>query len=56
MVKILMGVLIGMVLGIAMLFSVQYAMNLNTRVFNIEKFLIQAQQQAQRPAPAPVTE
>lgn len=46
--KILTGIVIGIVLGVAFFFSVQQVMIMNARVTDIEKFLRQAVAQGQR--------
>jgi capsular polysaccharide biosynthesis protein len=50
-----LGIVVGIALGIAILFSAQYMVKLNARVTGIEKFLNQViqNQQAQRPAVTP---
>ena len=55
MKQIIIGIVAGIILGVALLYSGLYISSLNARVTGIEKFLnnaIQAQNQ-QRPAPIP---
>jgi hypothetical protein len=54
--KIYTGIIIGIVLGVALFFSIQQAMLMNARVTGIEKFLQNAISQSQKAQPQAVKE
>lgn len=54
MKQVILGIMVGIFLGVAILFSVQYVRNINIRLTAIEQFLNNAICQAQQKPVAPV--